>query len=319
MAIVPVGAGAPFQGAATNLTSIDIPMPSSVAVGDLLLMHIVSSVTANPTTPTGWAVFEPNLAIGSPGPTSITYFKWADSADTNTASVNLTTPTGKYEGHIAAYRGVDPTTPKDVAAPTGTQSATTTLAVPPPITTVTPGALVLLFAAANSASGVTNSVWSSSNMTGRVQGTSTLGATTNPTAGLFESPRAAAGSFQPDVSIAPTTAGRSSMRVVALRPAAAGSGSGSASGSWSYAGAASGQPTRDVSEWAGPVTSTTLAAPEGGAAGTWSFAGQASGGPTVPELNGPVRVRNMDNTGWDVVIPQKWTGTAWVPADVIVA
>lgn len=220
MAITAVGAGAPFLGSTTSVTSMVVPMPAGVAVGDLLLMHVVSSVTANPTTPTNWAVFEPNLSIGSPGPTSITYFKWADG--TEGSSVTVTVPTGKYEGHIAAYRGVDTTNPKDVAAPTGTQSATTTLAVPPPITTVTAGAMVLLFTAANSASGVVNTTWASANMTERVEGTSTVAATTNPTAALYENILASPGTFQPDVSINPNTSGRSSMRVVALRPAATG-------------------------------------------------------------------------------------------------
>lgn len=301
MSITAIG-GAPYTATTSIVTLFTVPMPAGVQVGDLLLMQVASSVTANPTVPTGWAIFEPNLGIGNPGPTHITYFRWADSTDLSATGVDVTGPSGKYEAHIVAFRGVDPTTPKDVDTPAGTRSATSTMAIPPPITTVTPGALVVLLAGANSPGAVTTATWSSANMTVVTQGTATIASQTNPMAAVCIAPMASPGTFAPDVSVTPGT-GRTSMNTVALRPAptvpSTGSGSGSwnfvgaasgrptsttpstgsGSGSWSFSGSATGGPNREVSAWSSGVTATTLASTPGTGSGTgsWVFSGVAIG------------------------------------------
>lgn len=269
--IVFVGAGTPLQPTEAALTSITVPHPPAVQVGDLLLLHIVTSTGAAPAAQDGWTALEPNLAMGAAGPSAVTFYKVA--ADTTATATTWTVASAKYEAHTIALRNVDPTTMRDVTSPAGTQSATATMAVPPDVTTATAGAWVLLFASALALSGAPGSVWSSSNMTIRNQGTA-ASTTANPTGAIASAMVTPAGLFTPTIDITPGP-GRSSMRVVAFRPAST-LRAGGAAGTWSFAGVAAGVTPRAVSAWSAAVSDTT---PAGGTAtpGTWSFTGAATG------------------------------------------
>lgn len=295
MAITFVGAGTPYQGTASGITSIDVPYPTGVQVNDVLLMHLGSTSSTLVSTPSGWTLLEPNLAMGAGGPAAMAFYRVADASDTAQTVLTVTTPSAKYEAHMIALRGVAAAL-KDVASPTGGQSATTTMAVPPSVTTVTDGAWVLLFASALSGAGVTNSSWSSTNMTIRAQGTATH-TTANPTGAVATFEVTPAGTFTPAISITPTP-GRSSMRVVALRPASTALAVGTAAGTWTFSGAATGLKTsafgtatgtwsytgaavgaapisRVVSDWSSPATTSPQAS--GSATGSWSYTGVATG------------------------------------------
>lgn len=222
-AITFVAAGTPYQPSVNEQVGT-ITSPTSgqgLQVGDLMLLHLVASVTPVPTlSGVSWTQLEPNLQVGNPGPFHVTYYRFADSSDLpgSVTTSTLSNATNVHSGYIVAFRGVDPVV-RDVTTPAGTQSATTTLATAPAITTATAGAWVVLFAAELATSGSTTNDWSSSNMTQRAESKSSRTGT-NPHPGLFTAEVASPGSFSPNISLAAGTSTRSSMLTVALRPTA---------------------------------------------------------------------------------------------------
>jgi hypothetical protein len=221
VAITFVAAGpSATTGASTALTSINVSSPTGtdgLQVGDLLILHSATAATAEPVASgVTWTTLEPNLSIGSPGPSHSTWYRWADAGDVAGSTTTLTLGAAqKMAAHIIALRGVDTTTPKDVTTPAGAQSATATVATAPAITTATAGALVVVFAAELQAAGITTNDWASSNTTQRAESTTTTTAT-NPHHAVFTTERATAGAFTPTVTLTGTST-RSSIQTIALR------------------------------------------------------------------------------------------------------
>lgn len=125
-----VGAGTVFDTAATSGT---VPAPAGFAAGDLLLMQFGCNVTGTVTTPAGWTSI--NLYAG----TDYHSYLWYRIADgTETSGVTLSNGVA-FTAVMWAYRGVNTTTPFDVAmATTATTTGVTTI-VAPSLTPVTTG------------------------------------------------------------------------------------------------------------------------------------------------------------------------------------
>ena len=137
------GAGAGNSG--TAAVTYDYPGPFSG--GELLIIFIEDAnegVTPTPT-PSGWTIV-PGTPVGTGTAASTTatairaYYKFAALGDTATFTLG---DLGDHQvGQMLMFSGVDPTTPFDATAVTGT-AATSTAVTFPSITTATNNALVI--------------------------------------------------------------------------------------------------------------------------------------------------------------------------------
>lgn len=147
-------AGTPSTGSTGTLTP-SYPTPAGgILAGDILtLCASVSSATA-PTNPAGWTSRTTGTSGGS-SPSFRMSRKIAVGGETGTLSV--TTPAQAGFAAIVWSRGVDQTTPDDVASPTPFGSSTSTTAYSiPAVTTTLPGTLIIYMGVANLTTGTYN-------------------------------------------------------------------------------------------------------------------------------------------------------------------
>lgn len=125
-------------------TSVTYTAPSGVASGDLLVAVFALGANRTITPPTGFtAVVSPLALTGSAsGYYLFGYSKIADGTET-TLTFYLSASTD-HSGYMAAYSGVDGTTPFDVS-PSSAVGASSSLSAPS-LTTVTANAVVAWFA-----------------------------------------------------------------------------------------------------------------------------------------------------------------------------
>ena len=201
----------------SNITSATVPLPSGTAAGDFLLLSLVVNANQTTATPTGWSVW-----VVTPG-TTISYavfYRFADSGDVAAGSVTLSgLATNRYQFLLESYRGVDTTTPKDVAV--GTATGTTSLVAFPSITPVTTGAYIVAQRFAQHASGVavTSLAYSSTNMTVRDYANSNNTSTANQSLGAADVAWTS-GAFTANLTVNVAVA-QNRAAVGALRPASA--------------------------------------------------------------------------------------------------
>ena len=141
---------------ATEQASHTINLPT-FQVGDLVVMHLNHSPSGTATigtvnTPSGWDIIGVSTETGAASNSRLTIFRrFMQGGDSSTVSVS--TSTDMTVGCVAVgYRGVDQTTPLDVAVPamgTGTGAV-----VSPTITTVTDNAWVVRAGIVDGTSGI---------------------------------------------------------------------------------------------------------------------------------------------------------------------
>lgn len=149
------------DGDTAAVTSFSINKPAGVVNGELLLWTIVeTSINSQPATPSGWSVWEPVVQSGTVL-AQTTFYKFASGEPSSYTVSGLTSAV--YSSIMTAYRGVDPSTPKDVANVTANN--TSNIASPPAITPVTSGAWVVAIASGRLSSTTGFGSWSSTNMT----------------------------------------------------------------------------------------------------------------------------------------------------------
>jgi len=150
-----------FRAAAShaNLYSdpahVDLTIPASVVVGDLMVASCFIFGGNTATTPAGWTLLRDDVATGG-GFTShqSVYWKVAASGDTGgAATVSFVLSAGSdAAGVLCAYAGANPTTPIQASAANVSSVGGMALTAPS-ATSTTAGALALdLFAAHNPAS-----------------------------------------------------------------------------------------------------------------------------------------------------------------------
>src|SRR5262252_2681506 len=158
MAISLVGVvNAPGSGAAA--TSFTTNVPAGVANGDLLIWTLTGNTVSVPGAPSGWNAWQLNST------TAIcqgNYYRIASSEPASYTYSGLTS--NRWGGSMLALRGVDTTTPIDVAFPS--RNAGTTTLTYPAITPATAGAWVLAIGSiVTAATGVTDITWTVGNLT----------------------------------------------------------------------------------------------------------------------------------------------------------
>lgn len=161
-------------------TTFNVAYPAGISAGDLLVLHVVTNGGApSSTPPTGWTEVHREATTVS-NPRGGVWIKVASGSESGTLAVTTASTTGVAQ--ISRYTGVSTSTPQDVAASIAQVNTTgdTTITLPS-ITTVTNGAMLLAFGAANSTSKQYAAV---SGMTQRVDFTESLG--TSKSGAMFE-------------------------------------------------------------------------------------------------------------------------------------
>ena len=140
-------------GNSAAVTAVTIDKPSGAQAGDVLVAQITADAAPNVSAaPAGWTAVASRQASGA---RLFVYSHVVGASDAGPYTWTLSTGV-KWNAGIAAYRGVNTTTPWDATAVTAASgTAATTLAVPA-VTTQTAGALLVGGVAVNSgSSGVT--------------------------------------------------------------------------------------------------------------------------------------------------------------------
>lgn len=217
MAISLVGTPTEQQTAAAAST-LTLSTVAGIQAGDLLLYVLSSSgaTLATPTTIAGWADWQAYANVGTSVLQGlVVWFRIADGTEAGSYASG-TLSSGRHCAQMHAYRGVDTTTPKDAANTTA--NSTTTQPTHASITTVTRDAWVLGFEADTSASGVTNTTYSSSNLTVDADNSATAAGAVNATIGVGHILQSTPGAVTPVLT--PTgTMSRGIAVSSALRPA----------------------------------------------------------------------------------------------------
>jgi len=137
-----VAAGAQTVGTGASITPV---IPGGTAAGDFAVLIVAGrpSDTSAPSAPAGWTLRSSSLReVGAIDLRVMTFYRVLVGGDANpvvTLPANWQGTTRGMSGQIAVWRGVDSTTPFDVADVTGNSAAVRNW-TPPAITTVTDGA-----------------------------------------------------------------------------------------------------------------------------------------------------------------------------------
>lgn len=150
MAITYEGAGALTSNNVAS-TSCIVAYPAGIQANDLLLLFVGTGSVTLPTTPAGWTLTGVSSDSGGTSPSFRFVYKIATGSESGTQTV--TTPSAQNQGIMVLFRGVDITTPLDVAGTIFGSSVGTTAYNLPTLTTTTTGAALIYAAAGNSATG----------------------------------------------------------------------------------------------------------------------------------------------------------------------
>lgn len=265
-----------YQGAGTTAantvaaTTLAVPYPASIQAGDVLVLVVGVSGVA-PTNPAG---FTSAITTNSGGSTPAYRVSYKVATGSESGSLNVTTPSQTSQGRMFLFRGVDQTTPIDVAGTIFGSSTAVSAYNIPTLTTTTTGVTLVSVGIANAASGTFTpptvpaaftEVWDAI--------ATTPGITTDY---LIWSGSGATGT----INLVHSSAVRGAAGVIALRPASTAPGQGSGTGTWTFTGAGAGS-RAPVGSGAGSWTFTGTGAgsrpTKGTGAGNWSFTGTGAG------------------------------------------
>lgn len=224
--------------ASANVTTVTVARPTGATTGDLLIAVLAGGSGTVPAVPTGWTAWDPAVTYG---PNVSVHYRWADDVN-DPASWDWTVASQKWAAGIAAFRGVDPVTPKDVASVTA--SSTTGWPTVPTITTATDNDLVLAIGGTIGPNGDTDLTWLTDSGGIAVDATATAAATTEPAVVLAYYPAGSHGGAHSAPLSPVETVSRGGVLVTALRAAPSVS---AASGSVDFLGSGSFTLTIDTS------------------------------------------------------------------------
>ena len=131
-------------------TTNNLPYPATVNAGDLLVLFIATNGGAV-TAPAGWTVIYNETTLSNPK--GGLFIKVASGSESGSLAVTTTSVVSSAQ--MFRYTGVDTTTPQDATATNTVNSASTTSAILPSITTPTAGAMLIYVASPNSSTNQT--------------------------------------------------------------------------------------------------------------------------------------------------------------------
>ncbi|MDR3652980.1 MAG: T9SS type A sorting domain-containing protein [Paludibacter sp.] len=157
----------------TNVQSVTVAQPTGLSIGDFVIVTVIQYNTLTTSVPlinnnaATWTCI--NTTLNSAGTVqAAVFYKIADyNTVNNPLQIATNTPwwpqAGYIEASIVAYRGVDSTSPLDVAPGSitvGNTSGSTSLSGIPGITTITNNALVLLLGMSYNSTGTSGRTYS---------------------------------------------------------------------------------------------------------------------------------------------------------------
>lgn len=210
--------------AVLNLTALTGGLAAAPSPGDytIIIGAASSGISSNVTQNGGYGLIAgPIYTSTSPGRVDASVFAGFEGGTPNTA-VNVNGASNNSGGNVAiavVLRGIDPTTPLDVAVVQGPGNTASALANPPAITPVTPGAWILaaMFAGTTTA---LPTLSGPANMTDFMQ-RATLGSTRGTIAAAALKKDWTTGAFDPDAltGTGDSTGFVSRSFTIAIRPA----------------------------------------------------------------------------------------------------
>jgi hypothetical protein len=148
-------AGTKFEPTTASTTATPT-LPNPLAVGDCMVMACASGLTVNTvwTTPSGWTkVTELAGSTNTTSPNLAMFYKVATATDVSAAgtTINVTHTSAIVAAGIAAFSGVDTTTPMDAAAvfSIADSGAATTAMILAALTIQTPGSKLVIAGSLN--------------------------------------------------------------------------------------------------------------------------------------------------------------------------
>lgn len=191
MAVAFVALGAHSNGAAN--TSVTVAIPSTAAVGDLLIAVITTNQGAASAstlgTPAGWSFGAATSTAGGTAATNVAlfwYYKIAGAADPGSTVTWPTAATTIWISYAVAYSGTS-STPVDVSAQTtGGATSSATYNSPSVSPTGANDLLVVLAGVKTSTAGVANSLSMPAAFTSRLNFSQTSTTVTNDGIGIFD-------------------------------------------------------------------------------------------------------------------------------------
>jgi len=126
-----------------SAASVSVTIPATTQIGDLILVHLGNVGNDTVGTPAGWTSLLTQVATGNTATQNILY-KVAEAGDIGaTATFTFSSASHACCAECRVYKGVDTTTPIDVAISQSTGSSTSPTG--PGVTTVTDGAIAVAF------------------------------------------------------------------------------------------------------------------------------------------------------------------------------
>lgn len=254
----------------TAATALNVPYPSGIVAGDVLVLNVGVASATVATLPSGWIAGGVSSSSGGNSPSERIMVKIATGSETG--SLAVTTASATSRGIMLRFSGVDNTTPIDGTGSTTASATATASHVLPSITTTVSGCALVAMAVAQTPGGtwttpttqggtwtelaettgvapsttVQINIWSGSGATGTV--TMTRSSSVRGCAGMLAlRPAAAAGTVY---QVSGTVAGTSTT-------------SGTATARYAVAGAVAGTSTVSGSVFARYAATGTVAATSG--------------------------------------------------------
>lgn len=134
--------GTPTIYESSSGTLVDLPYPTGIVAGELLIAHIAHSFGTAPTTdPGGWTLAASRNSIDSQGPSIAVWYKAATGSETGTVQFATNATAGRVTGHMMRWSGIDAVTPEGTTEVSAIANSTSL--VIPSITTTANSAVLL--------------------------------------------------------------------------------------------------------------------------------------------------------------------------------
>lgn len=210
MPITYVDAGTYIEKA-TAAANTTVTCPATVDAGDCLVLDFHLALTQDPADPSGWE----HAAHAHAGATSPGVNLWVKIADgtEDGAGITITHNSAISKARIYRYKGVDPTTPLDVAASLYQNGSAATAYTLPGITTSRTGCCLIASASANANSGLWTPPTTPATFTELLDDASLI-----PSSGYHHLIWSGSGATG-NVNLVRTTSIRGAAALIALRPA----------------------------------------------------------------------------------------------------
>ncbi|HEU4914743.1 MAG TPA: hypothetical protein VFT16_05090 [Candidatus Saccharimonadales bacterium] len=216
-----IGLRATASNQANAVNTLDLTIPATVEVGDMLVLVVAQSFNGSPlfNAISGWTK-QGEQRAGAAAYTLAVYTRLAQAGDAGATVTTTSTTAENYTAHLRAYSNVNQTTPLDTAVVFGEATVTATTASAPAITVTTTGAMIVAVYGVPTTTGTTLSATDWTDPTGFSDEltTCTTNTTNNTALATYNMLTPGTGSQGPFAATI-TQSRRWALATIALRPA----------------------------------------------------------------------------------------------------